>query len=238
MRQYWLSSHVYVCITDDHAVLLDLRRDKYLGIGRRQLPVLAAQVQGWPASGAEQGDAAGLAADPAGNALLEKFCTDGMLTTDPAAGKPAQPQHMPWPQAALTHPDPEIRPPVRWTHVLRFAWASVYARLSLRWRPLEQVVARVSRRKARRARERDAAAARELVAIFIYLRPLIFGARDECLFDSLALVEFLAAYGFYPAWLFGVQTAPFAAHSWVQQDTVIFNDAPEYVRRFTPILVV
>jgi hypothetical protein len=35
-----------------------------------------------------------------------------------------------------------------------------------------------------------------------------------------------------------VQTKPFAAHCWVQQGDVVFNDTPEHVRRYTPILAV
>lgn len=55
MSQYLLASHVYLCVTDDHVVLLDLKRDKYLGVGRGQMKALAACVKGWPA--VEQQDA-------------------------------------------------------------------------------------------------------------------------------------------------------------------------------------
>jgi hypothetical protein len=53
MREYLLSPHVYLCITDDHAVLLDLQRDKYVGVGRAQMNALAARVLGWPAPAGE-----------------------------------------------------------------------------------------------------------------------------------------------------------------------------------------
>jgi hypothetical protein len=67
---------------------------------------------------------------------------------------------------------------------------------------------------------------------------LLFGAQDACLYDSLALLRFLSYYGVFPTCVIGVQTGPFGAHCWVQYQAVVFNDAPEYVRRFTPILAV
>jgi hypothetical protein len=88
------------------------------------------------------------------------------------------------------------------------------------------------------ASQLDLVAARKAVGAFIRLRPLLFGAQDACLFDSLALVRFLATYGLFPMCVIGVQTGPFAAHCWVQHGDVVFNDEPEYVRRFTPILAV
>ena len=67
---------------------------------------------------------------------------------------------------------------------------------------------------------------------------VLFGAQDACLFDSLALMRFLSYYVIFPTCVIGVQTGPFGAHCWVQHDAVVFNDAPEYVRRYTPILTV
>jgi hypothetical protein len=34
MQSYFLAPHVYPCVTDDHVVLLDLARDKYIGVAR------------------------------------------------------------------------------------------------------------------------------------------------------------------------------------------------------------
>ena len=79
---------------------------------------------------------------------------------------------------------------------------------------------------------------RPLVAAFIYLRPLLYTAHNACLLDSLTLTRFLAAYGVFPDWVFGVKTDPFCAHCWVQQGEYVFNDSPDHVGEFAPILVV
>jgi hypothetical protein len=70
------------------------------------------------------------------------------------------------------------------------------------------------------------------------MRPLVITSHDKCLHDSLTLLRFLAAEKLYPSWVVGVRTRPFAAHSWVQSGDLVLNDTHEYVRGFTPILVV
>jgi hypothetical protein len=111
----------------------------------------------------------------------------------------------------------------------------------LRTWPFERVIRRVKRRKellGPKARPLDAKRARKLVEAFARYRVFLFSSKDECLYDSLALLEFLARYGIYPDWVFGVQTRPFAAHCWVQHGDVVFNDMVEHVRGYTPIMVV
>jgi len=78
----------------------------------------------------------------------------------------------------------------------------------------------------------------ELVCLFRRLRPLAFTAKDQCLFHALALVRFLAFYSVFPVWVVGVRTRPWAAHSWVQQGTLLLDSNPEHVCEYTPILSV
>jgi hypothetical protein len=166
---------------------------------------------------------------------------DGMLTTDPAIGKEAKPVEVPRAETALVEEDLETQPGVTFRHMVRFLLASVITALAMRLRSIEAVVASARVRKAaalRSPRSLDLDEARALVGAFIRLRPLLFGAQDACLFDSLALMRFLSYYGIYPTCVIGVQTRPFGAHCWVQHEAVVFNDAPEYVRRYTPILTV
>ncbi len=239
MQQYFLNPHVHLCVTEDHVVLLDLQRDKYIGIGPGQMEALAAQIKGWPAgSRGQAGEPVRPEPGTPAKSPLTKMIDSGMLTTDPAVGKDARPLVLPQPETTLTEADLESRPDPTAGQIAGFIGASIVARLSLRWRPIQSVVTHVQRRKHRRAGAVDLAKARELVEAFLYLRPLLFGARDECLYDSLALIEFLARHGVFPTWVFGVQTRPFLAHSWVQHEGIVFNDTPDYVHRFTPIMAI
>jgi hypothetical protein len=124
---------------------------------------------------------------------------------------------------------------------LKFLTAPAFAKFALRTWPFERVILRVKRRKALlepQSGPLDAERARKLVEAFARYRVFLFSSKDECLYDSLALLEFLARYGIYPDWVFGVQTRPFAAHCWVQHGDVVFNDTVEHVTGYTPIMVV
>ncbi|HVY81317.1 MAG TPA: lasso peptide biosynthesis B2 protein [Steroidobacteraceae bacterium] len=254
-QSYFLAPHVYPCVTDDHVVLLDLHRDKYVGVSREQMAGLAARVKGWPepeslSSGELANDSPAGASSPddvrtpnaaAAESVINKMLAAGMLTTDASVGKEARPVQMPRPDAVLVIEDLETRPDVRFVHVVSFLWASCVTALSLRWRSIESVIASLSaRNKAGRARAPtlDLDTARTAVAAFIRLRPLLFGAQDACLFDSLAMMRYLAYFRVFPTCVIGVQTGPFGAHCWVQHEAMVFNDVPDYVRRFTPILAV
>lgn len=108
-----------------------------------------------------------------------------------------------------------------------------------RW-TIERTVRSVERRKRARSStwaEQDFQTAHDLVAIFDALRPT-FPVNYKCLFDSLALIEFLARYRLFPTWAYGVEIEPFNAHCWVQEGDILFNDIAEEVRRYTPIMAV
>jgi hypothetical protein len=153
-------------------------------------------------------------------------------------GKEVQPLRMAEASVALIEPDLDWRPRVTFTDIVRFLLASAITAVALRALPIRRVIAGVAKRKAAGKSGVDVQVARRATEAFVRLRPLLFGAQDACLYDSLALARFLSYYGQYPNCVIGVQTGPFGAHCWVQDGSYVFNDAPENVRRFTPILAV
>ncbi len=246
MSQYLLAPHVYLCVTDDHVVLLDLKRDKYVGVGRAQMNALQTCVAGWPVLQGATIPAARESAAPS-QSPLSKLLESGMLTTDLARGKAASPIALPRPESSLIEPVPDgsadlfdVRPTIGAGSTIKFIRACTAARMALRFRSIASVVGRVTARKQRMGHlhHLDLSVARAHVAAFIHLRPLLFTAKDACLFDSLAMVRFLAHHRLFPTLVFGVQTGPFAAHCWVQHEGVVFNDTPDHVRRYTPILAI
>jgi hypothetical protein len=243
MPSYFLAPHVYPCVTDDHVVLLDLDRDKYVGVAREQVSALARRVRGWPRLGISRpGETA--ATDTPGKraeSVFAKMVAAGMLTTDANIGKEASPVELAEASEALVQPDLNWRPRITCVDLFRFLLASLLTSLSMRLMPLRSVMTAAMRRKAEglaACGPVDIARARRATEAFIRMRPLLFGSQDACLYDSLALARFLSYYRQYPACVIGVRTAPFGAHCWVQEAGFVFNDAPEYVRRFTPILTV
>jgi hypothetical protein len=245
---YFLSPHVHVCVAGKQVVLLDLERDKYLSVARAH-PV-GRWVRGWPVPSDVPMAASG--AEPE-SGLLGKMISQGLLVTDPAKGKEAAPVVTDQPRTAVVEYDLHARPCTNLAQFWSLLRAHAAAKWSLRHRPIKSVVQRARLRKMRAEQHAAAQSAearhasglapdmttvRPLVTAFMHLRPWFYTARNACLLDSLTLINFLAHYDVFPQWIFGVKTDPFYAHCWVQQGEYIFNDTADYVRGFSPILVV
>ena len=237
---YFLSPHVHLCVAGKQVVLLDLERDKYLALAHEH-PV-GRWVRGWPAVPTDSGapEAPGAEGAGAGNRLLAKMLAQRLLVTDPALGKVAAPIVADEAKVALVEHRLHERPHATGGQFWNLLRAHALAKWSLKRRPIKEVVeaARLRKKRAATAGELDTERARTLVSAFFYLRPLLYTAHNACLLDSLTLTRFLALYGVFPDWVFGVKTDPFYAHCWVQQGGYVFNDSPDDVGEFARILVV
>ena len=253
MPQYVLARHVFVCVQGEHVVFLDVRKDRYFALESARTAGLGQFVPGWPVATplavdsvqqrgsstapafAEQPDRGTLTGVIA--LLLEK----AILKTEAGDGKSAAPTVSEPLRGDLAGDALDERPAIGPGILLRFVTCAVRARLMLKYRTFETVLERVRQRtdhSQRAARPIAEARMHQLVGAFATLRPFFFAAKDACLFDALALSEFLAAYGVFPRWVFGVQSRPFAAHCWLQLDGLVLNDTVDHVKRYTPIMVV
>ena len=227
MADLFLPNNVFFCYRGDAVVFLDLERDDYTFVGAEG----AAALRGLSAL-----DSSLMTTEQ--RAALNELLEGGLLTTDRSAGRAIAPTLA----ALATQPllDDEAPASVRASvgHVWNFCVASTLAAARLRWGHLHRTIARVQRRKARHAsRACDIDRSRELVAIFRRLRSL-FPRRYLCLYDSLALIEFLARYEIHPSWTFGVRLEPWAAHCWVQEAGYAFNEDIEEASGYTPVMVI
>jgi hypothetical protein len=238
MARYALAEHVFVCLNGEHLVLLDLKEDRYWALEASQTSGLGALVGGWPVRAANEA-ATTEALTPETAAALEVLRGRGLLTDTVPPGKDATPVSAVVPARELAaETDQASGRGGSWPS---FFAASALAKIALRTWPFERVIRRVRRRKAESgpgAGRLDIERARELMAAFVGYRVFLFSSKNECLFDSLALLEYLARHGIYADWVFGVQTRPFAAHCWVQHGDIVFNDTVEHVSGYTPIMVV
>lgn len=265
-RTFALASHVRACECDGNVILLDLRTNRYLGIGPPASLVLANQANNWPIDSALSCAPLGISA---GQAWVRQLSRQGLLADAQAAthsptsadelpgvrpdngsgstqirSQDLSPRHC-LEEAASTvelGADPAIHPWAvsRAMEVLRFTRSVASAAWGLRCHSLLAISRSVAVRRARlRGPQAESLEAMTpAVAAYERLRPLLFTARAQCLLDSLALIEFLARSGFAARWVVGVRTGPFAAHSWVQSGHSVLNDQHEYVRQFRPIHVV
>lgn len=238
MTCYGLARHVFVCRDEEYIVVLDLKRDRYFALEAASTAALSFALPGWPCANASfrpaESDIQKVAAP-----LMQQ----GWLVEASAAmtgQKDATPVASAVPDAELVGDAAAEDVKLSLPTVIAFVAASIFAKFALRFFPLERVIRRVARRSAKRASAGpplDLERTRRLVAAFDRMRVFLFSTRQECLFDSFALLEFLAQYGQFPAWVFGVRARPFAAHCWVQDAGVVFNDTVEHVSTYVPIMV-
>ncbi len=237
---YLLCEHARVCVDGDSAIFLNLKTDEYVGLDRRQTLSLRKIIRGWP-HGVSDGDSAVGVKEDDRSRLVERLVERGFLTHIESLGRE--------PIAAALHPaqwplvkkysDERLR--ISFGHVLCFLVAWLWIIIFLRIDFLEKVVPTLGRRRERSPHEPTSVyidRLRTATAIFKKIRPFFYTVKDHCLFDSLVLMQFLHFHRLYPRFVLGVRATPFQAHAWVQEERYVLNGPPDYIRRFTPLLIV
>jgi hypothetical protein len=225
---YRLCEHVYWCERNSQVILLDLRADRYLALDSRASSLFPHLV----------GSNDYCTTDTETSELVEALRGRGLLTTKARGGEMGTGLALPSPAFEVTADSLDGRLCLRARDVYAFWVALGKTTIRLRLLSLFHVVTAARRRHAILSRAGRSCNLATHVAVFDRLRPFAFTARNACLFESLAMIEFLASFGVAASWVFGVQTAPFCAHCWVQLGDTVINDTVERVRGFTPIMAV
>src|SRR5262249_46812178 len=155
---------------------------------------LAQHVKGWPVRAARADDVPGDADD--NRSLLNELLRRGILTQDATSGKAALPTDIATAIHEWTQDDDEVHTRPRVTQLTALLAATLTAAALLRYRPIEKVVERVASRKAAavrtRSRKANEHAIRRLVGIFGRNSSMFVSTKGKCLYECLALLEFLA----------------------------------------------
>jgi hypothetical protein len=234
--QYFLGADVHLCKTDFHWILLDLARDRYLAIHNRDFEPFGPHLHGWQQCATPAAQSAS-DSEPTPQ-LAVQLLSEGLVTPDGKSGKVFAAIDVKAPGEALDRaihsPFPSlIRGPT-------FFLASIKADHLLRRSHIADIVRSVRARKQgprQLGRGFDIVKASRLIRQFNVLRP--FYPRDYlCLFESLALIEFLALHRLFPDWVFGVTSDPFMAHCWVQDGDRLLNESVERASAYVPIMTI
>ncbi len=232
---YFLSKDCFVCKMGCYWIILSARRDRYLCIAHAELASVGNQLHGWQDQSVVMPSPS---ADTGTNPFIESLISNGIITNDSTVGKAFAEAQYPAPQRQMEPAEPTRQRKFSLLRAARFFLACAIADWQLRTGALCRTLGRVERRRLRAGsapRVNDAVLALRLVDTFKSLRPL-YPRPYLCLFDSLALLEFLAGYHFFPRVVFGVVADPFQAHCWLQEGATVFNDDLERVGRYRPIL--
>jgi hypothetical protein len=221
-----LPNHVHFCRRGHELIFLDLRKDEYTLLTGHEAQAFSSLMPG--AENAES-----VPTD------LTRFVDSGLLTFEPSEGRAILPTVLDWPAERIAHLAAHSAARINLKHFTNFAIACSTAAYCLRFQQIERIVRSIEARKeaARRSGIAGTENAEELVATFNKLRGF-FPADYLCLFDSVALVHFLARYAVFPTLVFGVRFAPWGAHCWVQDGPLALNDDVETIEDYVPILAV
>jgi hypothetical protein len=238
-KEFWMPPHTRVCVTASGAVVLDLKRNRYFGLGYREVRSLSTLATNWSAASTPAGhqlepmplEDAGRLAD----ALVKAGFLTSVAPTESGPGFAAIESN-----EALTSVGHELSAAVRLHlgHIVTFLRACLWAKRAVDSRLLYSIACEVAANKAGAPQAIDLQRTIELVCVFRRLRPYAFAAKDQCLFHALALLKFLAHYNIHPTWVIAVRPTPWAAHSWLQFGRFVLDCNPEEICEYTPILAI
>jgi Transglutaminase-like superfamily len=244
VTRYYLPNHVFFCYRGRDVAFLDLKLDEYTLLQGLQATVFQTQLVSFSSEHSIHRSAPTRGAEDANNCRAEdstvaELIANGLLTSDARKGKPIQATRAPRPDRHLLECGSPSARSVGAGHLWHFILSCAVAAYRLRFHHIQRTVAGVSHRRASAhlGQTVDSDKGRELVKIFNALRAL-FPRGYLCLFDSLALLEFLARYHIYPSWIFAVRQELWGAHCWVQEGTTVFNEEIEETDEYIPIMMV
>lgn len=237
-----LTKQTYVAVTDETLVFLDLHRDKYLCLERRHTKPVCRLLGLKPGEEEEGAEVPACQDNEEVARVVHDLIDNGIVTRNPREGKQAEFVMQYSELKEMPGYFPGEGPDVRFGDVAKFFKALIITKALLNFASLERIVTRVKRRKDRCKAKGGAAPdderLNELVEVYKILKPLFVTVKDQCLFNSLFLIEFLACYRAYPNWYFGVRLHEFYAHCWVQDRNIILDDFIQNTSANEPIMAV
>ena len=233
---YFLSKDCFVCRMGCHWIILSAKTDRYLCVADAELTSIGDQLHGWrePDDCTERPSPIGAETDK----LVESLIINGVITGNRTIGKPFVESQYPAPKDRIEASESATPAHVPLSMILRFFLACAKVDWRLRTKALSRTLAGIERRRLRADLSSvigNVPLASTLIASFQRLRPL-YPRAYLCLFDSLALLEFLAGYRLLPRVVFGIVADPFQAHCWLQDGSTVINDELERVGKYKPIL--
>lgn len=223
------------CFVQGSCIVLDVTQNRYLSIPAHKMKVMLPYLQSVETDAGSR--ALPIPADllPIANELV----TSGVLTTQRPNSQRRPSSPLPRPTRLLPQfPSSTTRGFLK-PLLLPFLKSCALADYQLRYRSLSAVVSRIVSRQTSSPvcpPELTAERTAHLASAFTALRPF-YPRRYWCMFDSLALIEFLFCWKLLPHWVFGVSADPFFAHCWVQDGDLVLCDTRDFsATRFSPIM--
>jgi hypothetical protein len=194
-QTYLLSPLVFASATRHGIVFLDLKRNRYSGIGCSDALVLSKYVDDIPCLDtwrSERGESSDV--NSSESALLDTLLAAGILTLNPAEKREIVSAPIPL-DGALTSIGDEItgHASIGIWQIIVFLRCLIWSAASLRFLPFRNVILRVHRRRLAAhaiGYSFNLSRACNLVATFRGIRPFFFLPKDRCLLHALTLANY------------------------------------------------
>lgn len=229
---YYLVKQVFVCFFDEHVVFLDIKRDQYGAIGRREAESLAGLVAGWPDCAS---DGASISLESDGTAqLVDDLVAQGILTKSSEVGKSASPISLETSETVCTASADGTLPVAV---ALKFVAAFIAGSCAFAFLSLERNMNRIRSRRTRSFPTSGPTHAELQRALATYERcaRLVGRLLRNHVHSRIVQIEYLAGLRIYPNWVFGVHVPPFSAYSWLQQSAMPLGEDLKVLRQYRPI---
>lgn len=213
-----LQEGIRFCICGEQVILLDLQAERYSALPQS----CNDDFRRW-LTGENLG--------PSGLRALDGLVQKGIVCAAPSRSDdraPSPPMPTSRINTSLVQPS------------LRSVGEAITARLTWAWRAKHWKLKRQTEHIAQLPRPDSTSTARDHrpIARAFEVADLVLGSHDICLERSFAMLSVYRRYGLGAQAIIGVQTAPFAAHCWVQNGETALNEEPDRAQLFTPILVI
>lgn len=206
-------------MVDEHPVFLDAAHDRYCALPRDTIePFLAVLARG--------GQVEPIAPETV------RLLASGLFVLSETEGALELANHVP-PARGLEPMRPQLRP----ADLVRVWWLLACARRDVRTRPFSTLIASAHNARSQSSAVTGAPPLEPLVQRFHQARAYVPLA-SSCLWDSLALRQWLASRGHGCALVFATRLDPFAAHCWIEAEGIVLNDSPERIATFAPVAIV
>lgn len=240
-----MPGHVFFCHCLDQTVWLNLQSDKYYLVDNSDFERLSCRVDGLTkplVCSAATSTACDDDLSDVENFLLLRGLIVGADTSGHGRTVGLRSERtILGPVSLDANPEPApIAPSVSST--LNFTRSFIASKSWKKRLPLMSIVTRMAALKAKLLVSKDvcdggSSRLEQSISRFRLLRCFAYTAQQNCLFDSMVLLQFLWREHISADWIFGVRTRPFAAHCWAQANDLVLNDSHRHVSQYTPIMV-
>lgn len=225
-----LAHESFIAALGERSIVLDLRRDRYFGLGARLTKLALATASATRSDLRSFGEL---------QPLLDTLAAEGVIPEARAAeNENSTPNDTPPPSVTIWPTDRfgvglDKAP----GYSISALWALSLVKLSLERRSFVDTIGWLRRRHLAAHSRTPMATVSDLIDAYYAARPW-FPIKPICRLDAPALCIHLWSHGHDPKLVFGVRGDPFMAHCWAQFGESSISEPADRLHQFTPIMSV